>query len=1423
MRHGCIPGLVVSIALGIAAPSLAQAQSISFVSPDRAVAGSGPVPITLFGNGFTSCTKVRFNGADLASTAGTGTLAATVPSSFLTTPGVFPVGAFYYQQSVVGNQIICSTSGTPSTNTVNFTVVPVLNITTTSPLPTATVNQSYQFSLGAIGGQAGYVWSLTAGTPPPGLTFSSTGILSGTPTATGTFPISVQVLDCDGGTFDGPCITQTARGQFFLRVSTDIVITSSSPLPNGVVGQSYPPFTFEATGGNPPYAWSFGQGSATLPGLSLSPGGVLSGTPTAGGTFNFVVNATDCGGSLQQTCNPRTRPKTFSITITSGPTITTSSPLPSGTAGQAYLPVTLAAVGGTQPYTWSILVGQLPAGLALNPATGVISGTPTTPGTSNFTAQVTDARQQSGARPFSITIGGSPLQILTTSLNSASVGGSYSQQLTAGGGAQPYSWSIPVGQLPAGLILNSSTGLISGTPTTAGTFNFTAQVTDSLQGTASRTFSIQVVASNALQILTASLSGGTVGVPYSQQVQATGGAPPYSWSVSVGALPPGLSIATVNNFGVISGTPTAAGTFNFTIQVFDSQEHSASRNFTIAIGSTSLQIITPSLATGSVGTFYSQAISATGGVQPLTWSVTAGQPPPGLTLNPSSGVLSGTPQLPGTNTFTVQVADSQEHTASRSFTVQITSGITIQTTSLPQGRAGQFYQQLLIATGGSGTLTWSPLTALPPGLTLNSATGVLSGTPTQAADFTLLIQVQDATGATASRTLLLSITASLIINTESPLPSATVGAAYNVAFSASGGITPFRWAALTPPPAGLTFDTLGNLTGTPTQAGAVTFTAQVTDAVGTTVAKDFTITIGQGFQITTPGLPNGAVGRLYNQTLSSTGGRAPITWGLDSSGGPLPTGLLLNPTTGILNGTPTAAGDFTFTIFALDADQRRVTKTFTMSITGQFQITTTTLPSGVVGTAYSQTLTTTGGLGTVTWSQPSGTLPTSLQLNTSTGAISGTPSEAGGFTFTIQAADSGNQKAQQSYTIVIIAPLSITTTSLPNGTLNVGYNASLAATGGEAPYTWTQTGLPDGLTLDAASGAISGTPTRADNFTVTVTVTDKANRTATRSYAIRISSGLSVTTSSLPPGTVGVAYSQTLQASGGAAGRTWSATGNLPPGLTLAGATGIISGTPSQAGSFSFTARVQDNQGNTATAPLSITVAALPVSGISISTVGINAGPGDQPGIAIKLTDPAPADLTGALTVAFKSDAGITDPALKFSLGEHPRFVIPRGQTNATFPDAAAGLNLALGTVAGTITITLNLNAGGVDVTPTPAPTQTIVIPKAAPVISTMTLSRNGNTLTIDITGFATPREVTSAEIAFTPKAGTTVQTTNFTVPVTSQFNTYYGNASNDQFGGTFRLTIPFTVTPDATAISGVSVTLVNSAGRSQPRSGTFP
>ncbi len=176
------------------------------------------------------------------------------------------------------------------------------------------------------------------------------------------------------------------------------------------------------------------------------------------------------------------------------------------------------------------------------------------------------------------------------------------------------------------------------------------------------------------------------------------------------------------------------------------------------------------------------------------------------------------------------------------------------------------------------------------------------------------------------------------------------------------------------------------------------------------------------------------------------------------------------------------------------------------------------------------------------------------------------------------------------------AALSVTTSTLPNGTIGVAYSQTLVASGGTAPYTWAVTvgSLPAGLVLDVATGVISGTPTTAGASSFTVTATDSATTPATATAALSITiDAMSITTTSLPGGTVGTAYSQTLVVAGGTAPYTWAVTsGNLPAGLTLDANTGVISGTPTAAATSPFTVSVTDTNTATASQALSITIAA---------------------------------------------------------------------------------------------------------------------------------------------------------------------------------------------------------------------------------------
>jgi len=345
-------------------------------------------------------------------------------------------------------------------------------------------------------------------------------------------------------------------------------------------------------------------------------------------------------------------------------------------------------------------------------------------------------------------------------------------------------------------------------------------------------------------------------------------------------------------------------------------------------------------------------------------------------------------------------------------------------------------------------------------------------------------------------------------------------------------------------------------------------------------------------------LPNGVVGTPYSQTVSAVGGTAPYTFTVSS--GALPSGLTLNATTGVISGTPSVAGTFNFTITATDANSCPGSRPYSIVIAGApacpvITVNPATLPPGVIGTAYSQTISATGGTAPYTFTVSSGSLPNGLTLEATTGIISGTPTTAGQFSFTIKATDANSCPGSRPYSIVIpVVPncpfITVNPATLPAAVIGTFYSQTISATGGTAPYTFTVSSgaLPPGLTLNATTGVISGTPTTAGQFSFTITATDANSCPGSRAYTISIPSApncpvISVSPATLPPGVVGVFYSQTVSASGGTPPYSFTvSSGALPPGLTLSATsstTAAISGTPTAAGPFTFTITATDANG----------------------------------------------------------------------------------------------------------------------------------------------------------------------------------------------------------------------------------------------------
>jgi hypothetical protein len=765
------------------------------------------------------------------------------------------------------------------------------------------------------------------------------------------------------------------------------------------------------------------------------------------------------------------------------------------------------------------------------------SATFTASASGNATITVASVSDPTKRQTISVVVSAMPSITNAATLSPATEGTAFSGTITVTGGAGALNYSVIVGSLPAGLSLNSSTGAITGTATgPSGAVTFTVQVKDSSTAapqTNSKVMSLTINQPPAPQFTTTTLPADVEGTAYSQTLALTGGLAPFTYSISAGALPAGLSLN--GSSGAITGTPTGPnGSASFTVKVVDSSNpvQSASQPLSIAVNLPPAPAITTvSLPSDVEGTAYSQTVVATGGLAPLAYSLSVGSLPAGLILNSSTGAISGTPTGPnGTASFTVKVTDKsnpvQSASQALSIAVNLPPAPSITTSSLPGAVEFANYNQTVAATG-FGTLQYSvSVGSLPAGLSLNVATGAISGAPSGPnATSSFTIQVTDSSNPVQSASQSLSIAVSL-----PPAPS-----------------------------------------------------------------------------ITTTTMPNSVVGANYNQTVAIAGGHGPFNWSISS--GALPTGFSLNAATGAITGSSSPANAYSLTVKVVDSSNPAQTASQALSISivnGPLLVTPATLPNGAVNDPYpSTTLGASGGLPPYTWAITVGSLPSGLSLNSSTGAITGAPTgPSTTVNFTAQVTDSTNAKQTGSFSIVVNPALAITSTSLPGATAGTNYATNLSATGGVTPYNWSISAgsLPTGMNL--SGNAISGIPTTAGTVSFSIQVSDGSGGSQTVAVSINVSPAppLTVvsTSSSLPQGLVSSSYASTqLNATGGFQPYTsWivvaPGTGTLPPGLSLS-SSGQISGTPTTAGTYPFTVQVTDSAtptAGTAQANLSITIVA---------------------------------------------------------------------------------------------------------------------------------------------------------------------------------------------------------------------------------------
>ncbi|GES43112.1 hypothetical protein RsS62_23640 [Rhizobium dioscoreae] len=957
--------------------------------------------------------------------------------------------------------VATNSGGTSSPATVTVTVGnPTITVTPTT-LTTATYGSSYSQSLTASGGKAPYTFSTTlaSGALPAGLTLSSSGTLSGTPTAAGHFTFTVTGTDSSDGA--GPATFTSST----ISLTVNAVVPGAPTIGSVTAGNGQATVSFAAPASN---------GGAAITGYTVtsSPGGFTAtgtGSPisltglTNGTSYTFTVKATNSVGT--GSASPASSAVTPS-TVPGAPTIGSAT----ARNGQVTVGFSAPASDGGAAIT-SYTVTSSPGGFTATSTGSPITVTGLTNGTSyTFTVTATNVNGTGAASSASnavtpATVPGAPTIGSVTPGNGQALI-AFSAPASNGGAAIT---SYTVTSSPGGLTGTGSASPIVVAGLTNGTaYTFTVTATNSV-GTGSASSSSSAVTPltmpGAPTISSVTAGNGQATVAFTPPV-SNGGAAITSYTVTSN---PGGFTATG------TGSPlTVTGLSNGTSYTFTVTATNASGTGSASLASSAVTPATiPGAPTiGSVTADNGQATVAftppasNGGAAITSYTVTSS--PGGLTGTGSTspivvaGLTNGTAYtftVTATNTIGTGAASS----ASGAVTPSTVPGApTISSVTAGNGQATVAFTPP--ASNGGAAITSYTVTSNPAGLTASGSGSPLTVTGlTNGTSYTFTVTATNASGTGAASASSSSVT---------PVAAPTAGAvsmtvaanssANPVTLALSGG-TATAVAVATAPAHGTATASGTAITYKPTSgySGSDSFTYTATNATGTSAPATVSVTISAPtLTFSPPGstLPAGVVNVAYSQTVTASGGTSPYGYAVV---GTLPGGLSLNHATGAITGTPTAAGNYSFSISATDANNATSSAAYTIAVappaaTLTFSPSGGALPQAMAGEAYSQQITATGGVGTTIYSLASGTLPNGLILNISTGQLTGplAAGTQGDYSFSIQARDSNGSTATVAFTLKVIQRAVSATDqviNVPEGSTPPDVYLNRGATGG--PFT----------------------------------------------------------------------------------------------------------------------------------------------------------------------------------------------------------------------------------------------------------------------------------------------------------------------------------------------------------------------------------